>query len=124
MDIVADAILATAIVAHRGSVILLLPVLRPQARLLSGEKDFVIKVHSLVEGVAADQRFRQGFAQEQRSPSGHTFGPSTPSALLRSPAHALAMAARGLSIAHRLASGIRGEDHRVAHGINSIGRSL
>ena len=69
-DVIIDAVLATAIVEHRGNVVLLLPVLRADARKIAarGEKEFVLAVHSMVEGVAADPRFAQAFTQEPRSP--------------------------------------------------------
>lgn len=48
---------------------LLVPVLRQQARDLVGEKDFVLAVFRLVEGVAADRRYAAAFNQEPPFPS-------------------------------------------------------
>jgi hypothetical protein len=75
IDLTVDLALATAIVAHRGNVELLLPVLQPQARDLvrkphqPGQPDFVIQIHRLVGEIALDPRYAAGFAGTQpRSP--------------------------------------------------------
>ena len=61
---VVDIALAVSILAHRGSIELLIPLLRKQARALVGKPDFILQVHRLVGTFAADPRYREAFAQD------------------------------------------------------------
>ena len=80
-DLLIDSILASAIAAAGGDVLLLLPVLRPDVCALFGHPEFVAKVHEFVSARSHDPKYRRAFASYTplRESLAHldTLGPTT-----------------------------------------------